>query len=66
VTRTIHTCLEMITTDSPVSAVDLFCGAGGLTHGLRRTGIAVEAGIDLDGQMKYAYEKNNPGMRPAG
>jgi DNA (cytosine-5)-methyltransferase 1 len=56
----------MITTDSPVSAVDLFCGAGGLTHGLRRTGIAVEAGIDLDGQMKYAYEKNNPGMRPAG
>lgn len=63
VTRPMHTRLETITADRPVSAVDLFCGAGGLTHGLLRAGIGVEAGIDLDGQMKYAYEKNNPGVR---
>jgi len=48
-------------TDSPISAVDLFCGAGGLTHGLMKAGIKVEAGIDIDGQAKHAYETNNPG-----
>lgn len=54
---------QNITPASLVSAVDLFCGAGGLTHGLLRAGIKVEAGIDLDTQMKHAYEKNNPGVR---
>lgn len=48
---------------SPVSAVDLFCGAGGLTHGLLQAGIKVEAGIDLDPQMRHAYEQNNPSAR---
>lgn len=51
------------TSDSPVSAVDLFCGAGGLTHGLMQAGIKVEAGIDIDGQSKYAYTKNNPNAK---
>lgn len=46
---------------SPVSAVDLFCGAGGLTHGLMRAGIQVEAGIDIDTQARHAFEVNNPG-----
>jgi DNA (cytosine-5)-methyltransferase 1 len=49
--------------ESPVSAVDLFCGAGGLTHGLMLAGIKVEAGIDIDGQAEYAYKTNNPGAR---
>lgn len=40
-------------------AVDLFCGVGGLTHGLQRVGIKVVAGIDNDESCKYAYEKNN-------
>ena len=31
-----------------VSAVDLFCGAGGLTHGLEKSGIAVNLGINID------------------
>ena len=31
-----------------VSGVDLFCGVGGLTHGLLKAGIKVRAGIDLD------------------
>lgn len=45
---------------SSVSAVDLFCGAGGLTHGLMLAGIKVEAGIDLDEQAEFAYTTNNP------
>ena len=44
-----------------VVAVDLFCGVGGLTHGLSRSGIDVVAGIDLDASCKYAFEKNNTG-----
>ena len=31
----------------PVTAVDLFCGAGGLTRGLLDAGISVAAGIDF-------------------
>jgi len=42
-----------------ISAVDLFCGVGGLTHGLRQVGINVIAGIDVDPTCRYAYEKNN-------
>lgn len=42
-----------------VAAVDLFCGIGGLTHGLIKAGIPVVAGIDIDGTCKYAYEANN-------
>jgi len=50
-----------ILSDSPVTAVDLFCGAGGLTQGLLRAGIRVTAGIDIDRQMEHAYITNNPG-----
>lgn len=46
---------------SPISAVDLFCGAGGLTHGLLQAGIRVEAGIDVDPAAAYAYSVNNEG-----
>ena len=42
-----------------ISAVDLFCGVGGLTYGLEQAGIKVNAGIDIDGTCKYAYEENN-------
>ena len=42
-----------------VSGVDLFCGVGGLTHGLIKSGIKIRAGIDLDASCKYAYEANN-------
>ncbi len=40
-------------------AVDLFCGVGGLTHGLVRGGVSVVAGVDLDGSCRYPYEENN-------
>jgi DNA (cytosine-5)-methyltransferase 1 len=45
-----------------VSAVDIFCGIGGLTHGLIKAGIPVVAGIDSDETCKYAYETNNKAL----
>ena len=42
-----------------IYAVDLFCGGGGLTCGLRQTGIDVHMGVDFDGRCEYAYEHNN-------
>ena len=42
-----------------IEVVDLFCGVGGLTYGLRKSGIRVVAGIDNDATCKYAYERNN-------
>lgn len=44
---------------SSVACVDLFCGAGGLTHGLQLEGIPVTAGIDLDPACRHPYESNN-------
>jgi DNA (cytosine-5)-methyltransferase 1 len=41
-----------------ISAIDLFCGAGGLSLGLASAGIDVAAGIDLDPACKYPYETN--------
>lgn len=46
-----------------IVAVDLFCGVGGLTAGLRASGFHVAAGIDLDDHCRFAYEANNPGSR---
>lgn len=42
-----------------IESVDLFCGAGGLTAGLRTAGIEVHAGYDLDPSCAYAFEYNN-------
>ena len=39
--------------------VDLFCGIGGLTHGLVRESLKVVAGYDNDATCEYAYEANN-------
>jgi len=44
---------------SRVDCVDLFCGAGGLTHGLIRGGVNVLAGFDIDSQCRFPYEANN-------
>jgi DNA (cytosine-5)-methyltransferase 1 len=45
------------------TVIDLFCGVGGLTHGLRLAGLNVAAGIDFDASCQYAYEHNNAGTR---
>jgi DNA (cytosine-5)-methyltransferase 1 len=46
-----------------ISAIDLFCGAGGLTHGLIKAGVQVRAGIDNSASCGYPYTKNNPGAQ---
>lgn len=46
-----------------IIAVDLFCGVGGLTHGLRKAGIAVAAGYDIDEACEWPFEKNNGGAK---
>ena len=42
-----------------IGCVDLFCGLGGLTHGLARGGVSVVAGVDLDPNCRFPYERNN-------
>lgn len=42
-----------------IVGVDLFCGVGGLTHGLVRGGVHVAAGIDIDPSCRYPFEANN-------
>ena len=42
-----------------IEAIDLFCGIGGLSYGLRQADIDVLAGLDNDESCSYAYEKNN-------
>ena len=41
------------------AVVDVFCGAGGLSHGFRRAGFLIAAGIDVDRTCKHAFETNN-------
>ena len=36
------------------ACIDLFCGAGGLTHGLLAEGVPVVAGIDVDATCRHA------------
>ena len=49
---------ENTTVDLPPVAVDLFCGAGGLSCGLQKAGIDVVAGIDSDSNCKHPFEYN--------
>lgn len=42
-----------------IRAVDLFCGVGGLTHGLAKAGIDVVAGVDVDEYCRFPFEANN-------
>jgi DNA (cytosine-5)-methyltransferase 1 len=46
-----------------IAAIDLFCGAGGLTKGLNRAGMPVPLGVDLDASCQYPYEFNNPASK---
>lgn len=45
--------------DLQIVGVDLFCGVGGLTHGLARGGIRIAAGFDIDPSCRYPFEANN-------
>ncbi|MBP0017140.1 MAG: DNA cytosine methyltransferase [Cyanobacteria bacterium SBLK] len=41
-----------------ISAIDLFCGAGGLTYGFEQIGLRVIAGYDIDPACEFPYRKN--------
>ena len=42
-----------------VGVVDVFCGAGGLSHGFLLEGFDVRAGVDVDPACRYPFECNN-------
>ena len=46
-----------------LTAIDFFCGGGGMTCGLRQAGIKVVAGVDFDPSVGLTYEYNNPGSK---
>lgn len=45
--------------EARIKGVDLFCGVGGLTHGLRRSGVEVSLGVDLDAACEFPFTANN-------
>jgi DNA (cytosine-5)-methyltransferase 1 len=47
------------TSKTKIVGVDLFCGVGGLTHGLRKAGIRINAGYDIDPACAWPFEANN-------
>jgi len=42
--------------------IDLFCGAGGLSEGLRQAGLKPVAGVDFDKHAVATYRHNHPGV----
>lgn len=42
-----------------IEVVDLFCGIGGLSYGMKSKGLKILEGFDLDATCQYAYETNN-------
>ncbi len=42
-----------------IEVVDLFCGIGGLSYGMKSEGCKILAGFDIDWTCQYAYETNN-------
>ena len=53
-----HTSIQ--DTSTPIaSVVDIFCGAGGLSHGFLLEGFEIACGIDIDEACRYPFEHNN-------
>jgi DNA (cytosine-5)-methyltransferase 1 len=45
------------------TTIDVFCGAGGLTHGFILEGFNVVAGFDADETCRFPFEHNNRGAQ---
>lgn len=41
-----------------IAAFDVFCGVGGMAYGLRRAGIKIAGGLDVQDSCRYAFEHN--------
>ncbi|MDZ7855294.1 DNA cytosine methyltransferase [Sphaerotilus sp.] len=48
---------------TPLTVVDLFCGAGGLSEGFRQAGFVIAAGSDNDPDAMATYATNFPGAK---
>ena len=42
-----------------IDVVDLFCGIGGLSYGMKSKDFQIKGGFDIDNTCRYAYEYNN-------
>ncbi|MDR3548833.1 MAG: DNA cytosine methyltransferase [Candidatus Pacebacteria bacterium] len=49
--------------EQSIACVDLFCGAGGLTHGLVEAGLRVVAGVDFDEDCEHPYTTNHEDVK---
>ena len=47
-------------TAKTLKVVDFFCGAGGMTQGMKMAGLQVLAGIDIDPNCEDTYRANHP------
>lgn len=50
-------------TKKSLKAIDFFCGAGGMSQGMKLAGIKVLAGIDIDSDCQQTYVKNHPNAK---
>src|SRR5256885_385935 len=57
--RVLHT-MSIIINLSYLTAIDLFCGCGGISAGLRSAGVQVLAGIDLEPNYMCTFSRNFP------
>lgn len=49
----------MTSKNTLITAVDLFCGVGGLTFGLEQSGIKVRLGVDIESACAFPIENNS-------
>ena len=47
-----------------LKAIDLFCGCGGMSAGLRSAGFEVMAGVDVEPKYMATFERNFPNATP--